>query len=457
MIKYYYTIEQMMQIIADFNKREKIIAEFKEEEGVDTISEEELTDLFGTTFFDENVYWYPRHWYGNRVYTYLTDYEQYELDCGYDTIQGEFVDELIRQENEPWIELYESLDNLEDIYPCKVIDVDDFTFELISELKSRIDQLRTQSHQNDNRDNSATTLKYENWISILKYIDGVITPQELDVLAECISTYASVCGPYERRKEISRNMCYQNSWFDIDLLEFESKIYRIDVQILFELTEILLELDNCFFCTTNSDSYPHSSSGKHDWPISTFYYCWEILAFDSIQWYEMQTEISWLTNGLIQYIWEADHVVFIMDEFNGVSSEYDYYINQFNDSDQQNDEIELGDFECLSEDDLFMDTWLVAGMKLQNHIDYFWLAEITDLCQTEAGDFYTDSRDDISEQGYCNYSKYLCYNGDSGFKYCNKESCDGCKRSCTEIKINQQYVLWEKYVQPIEMDEYFVA
>lgn len=123
------------------------------------------------------------------------------------------------------------------------------------------------------------------------------------------------------------------------------------------------------------------------------------------------------------------------------------------DSAQQNfKEIELGDLECLSEDDLFMETWLVAGMKLQNYIDYFWEAEITDLCQTQAGDFYTDSRDAFSEQGYWNYSKYLCYQGDSGFYYCNKESCEGCRNSYTEKALNQQYVLWEKYVQPIEYD-----
>ena len=115
MREYHYSIEEMLQIISEFNDREKIIAEFKEIEGIETITGEEMTDLFGASFFDQHVYWYPRHMYGNHVYTILTDYEQYELDNGYDPILGEYVDELTRQETEPWIEWFESLEILEDI------------------------------------------------------------------------------------------------------------------------------------------------------------------------------------------------------------------------------------------------------------------------------------------------------------------------------------------------------
>lgn len=247
-------------------------------------------------------------------------------------------------------------------------------------------------------------------------------------------------------------MCYLNSCFDIDLLEFDSKIYRIDVQILYELTEILLELETLFFCTANSDNNLHSSTEKRDWPISTFYYCWEIFEFDSIQWYEMQAEISWLANGLIQDIWKADHVIFIMDEHNAISTEYDYYVNQFNDSAQQNiDEIELGDLEYLSADDLFKDTWLVEGMKFEHFIDYFWEAEYTDLCGDDSS-FYTEYRDCFSEHENDHYSRYRCYQGDSGFNYCNEDSCDGCKHFGRKKVLNHQYVLWQKYVQPIDWE-----
>jgi hypothetical protein len=136
--------------------------------------------------------------------------------------------------------------------------------------------------------------------------------------------------------------------------------------------------------------------------------------------------------------------------------EYDYYVNQFNDSAQQNiNEIELGDLECLVEDDLFNETWLVAGKKFPNLIDYFYEAEVTNLCQTRARVFYTDSRDSLSEHEYNNYSKYRCYQGELGFLFCSKECCNECCNECTHTDtkkvVNEQYVLWEKYVQPIEL------
>lgn len=435
-----------------YNKAKQIIAEYKEAENIDCITEEEISDVFSPTSF--NFYVYANvHYFGHYdLFMFISDYDQSLIDNGYDPFFAEFIDNLEESYVVPWIDLYESLDNLEDIYPCKVIDVDDFTFELVSELKYRIDQAKTQSHKNDNAE---IAQKYENWISILNYIDGYITPQELDVLAECRSTYTSAGFPYHCRNEIWRNLWYQISWFEIDLLAFESKIYRIDVQILYELNEILLELADKFYCITNSDSNPHSSSGKHDWTISTFYYCWEIFDIDRLQWYDLQAEISWANSGILQDIWEADHVVFIMDEFNGVSTEYDYYINQFIDNEPiLADAIELGDFECLNEDDMFMDIWLVACLEYPNFIDYFWEAEITEFCI--AGNvWYTEFRDGFSEHEYNNYSKYLCYQGDSGFRYCDKNSCEGCSYSCTAKSLNQRYVWREKYVQPIELDEYF--
>jgi len=141
-----------------------------------------------------------------------------------------------------------------------------------------------------------------------------------------------------------------------------------------------------------------------------------------------------------------------MDEHNGVSTEYDYYTNQFIDNDQHViDRIELGDLECLIEDDLFKDTWLVAGKEFPNFIDYFWEAEITDLCGDDST-FYTEYRDYFSEHEYDNYSKYMCCQDGSGFNYCNKDSCEGCSHGYTEKVINPQYVLWQKYVQPLELD-----
>jgi hypothetical protein len=135
-----------------------------------------------------------------------------------------------------------------------------------------------------------------------------------------------------------------------------------------------------------------------------------------------------------------------------------HHANQYIiDADQEKiNKIDIGDFDCLTEDDLYKDIWMVAGMDFPNHIDYFWEAGITDLCQTKRGDFFTMSRDSLSEPEHDNYSKYLCYVNDSGgFIYCNKESCEGCTNSCTKKIFNEQYFLWKKYVQPIESDEYF--
>ncbi len=363
------------------------------------------------------------------------------------------IENYIQDEIDAQIAEYDTLNSLEDIYTSVIIDVDDFNFELACELKQRLKQSNNGTYHSNKSDNTVAASKYEFWIRILKQIDGFITSEELDVLDKCIGTYASVCtSPYERRKEISRNMYYLSSWFEIDLLEFDSKIYRIDVQILYELTEILLELENLFYCSPNPENNFHSSLMKNDWPISTFYYCWEIFDLDCIEWYEIQAEISWVANGLIQDIWDSDHVIFIMDEHNGVSTEYDYYVNQFIDNDQHNTVgIDLGDLECLSEDDIAQCLWIGKSIESNNIIDYFWEAEITEICVAKNGDFHTEYRDYFSEHEYDNYSKYLCYQGDSGFCFCKKESCEGCSRTVKEKIINPQYILWEKYVLPIEL------
>ena len=115
----------------------------------------------------------------------------------------------------------------------------------------------------------------------------------------------------------------------------------------------------------------------------------------------------------------------------------------------QNTMEDVGDYDCLCEDDLFQNTWLIAGKKFQNHIDYFWDAEITDLFQNEKRDFYTKYRDDFSEDTWENYSKYRCLEGESGFVFCMKENCEGCNHVNTKKVINPHYRLWEKYVEPL--------
>jgi len=111
--KDYKQIEEMLQIISEFNDREKIIAEYKEMEGIEIITEEEMTNLFGTTFFYYNIYANVHYFYHYDFYMYISDYDQYQIDNGYDPFLGDFIDNLEESFVVPWIELYESLDNLE--------------------------------------------------------------------------------------------------------------------------------------------------------------------------------------------------------------------------------------------------------------------------------------------------------------------------------------------------------
>ena len=59
-------------------------------------------------------------------------------------------------------------------------------------------------------------------------------------------------------------------------------------------------------------------------------------------------------------------------------------------------QIDLGDVECLSDDDLCQNS-CVFNLNLSNDImDIFWEAEITDLC-IEGNFWYTECRDYFSE------------------------------------------------------------
>jgi hypothetical protein len=110
-------------------------------------------------------------------------------------------------------------------------------------------------------------------------------------------------------------------------------------------------------------------------------------------------------------------------------------------------QIDLGDMECISADDILQDLGIVKNLESDNIMDYFWEAEITELCFA-SNTWYTEYRDYFSEHEYDNYSKYMCYKSDSGFNYCNKDSCEGCSHGYTKKILNPQYILWEKYVQP---------
>jgi len=110
-----YSIEEMPQISSEFNDREKIITEYKEMEGIETITEEEMTDLFGSRFFDKNLYFYHPESFGTNVRFYISDYEQYQLENGYDPILGEYIEQIEFELYYYQFEEMESLHILDDI------------------------------------------------------------------------------------------------------------------------------------------------------------------------------------------------------------------------------------------------------------------------------------------------------------------------------------------------------
>ena len=113
-------------------------------------------------------------------------------------------------------------------------------------------------------------------------------------------------------------------------------------------------------------------------------------------------------------------------------------------------QIDLGEMDCISEDDILQELVIVGKVVSDDIMDCFWEAEIADLC-IAGNTWYTELRDYFSEIEYNNYSKYMCNKVDSGFYYCNKDSCEGCRYFGSKQVLNEQYVLWQKYVQPIEL------
>ena len=385
----------------------------------------------------------------NKINVRFNDEKQNFVDNRIPEIENYIQDEIDAQ-----IDEYNTLNTIEDHFNTMIIDVDDFNFELSCELKKRLRQLYGCELHSDKSENSAKIRKYENWIKILKQIDGFITSWELVVLDKCISGYAAECSANGRISEIKRNIfyglyCYSEFSY-LDLMKLLYKIDLIDENILFDITEVLLELENHFYCTPGAGKGIQPSENEIFLSDLAIYYFYEKYGIDDIQIYDIQTELDWISNGLIKSYSEADHVVGFYFAEGRYQPEYDYYINQFNDNDQQNvDWIDLGDYDCLSEDDLFQDTWIIAGKKFPNFIDYFWDAEITDFFQNEDRDFYTKYRDGFSEDTWENYSKFRCMEGDSGFVFCKKENCEGCNHVNTKKVINPRYRLWEKYVEPL--------
>jgi hypothetical protein len=116
MREYYYTIEKMVQIIAEYKEMVQIIAEYKVAEGIDTITEEDITNLFGDSYLHDNVYYEDN----GKYYHFISDYEWYLLQKGYDPITGDDINDLLRKDYHyiPGIDTLQPYDVCSDFWIC---------------------------------------------------------------------------------------------------------------------------------------------------------------------------------------------------------------------------------------------------------------------------------------------------------------------------------------------------
>lgn len=81
----------MIQIIAEFKRKEMIIAEYKEQEDIEAVTEEDMTNLFGSAYFDINLFNNVEYFYNWDNWICISDYEQYLVDSHYNPFTGENI------------------------------------------------------------------------------------------------------------------------------------------------------------------------------------------------------------------------------------------------------------------------------------------------------------------------------------------------------------------------------
>ena len=75
---YHYTIEEMKQIIAEWEEMGQIIDDYKASEGIEVLTEEEFTNLFGESSIYPNIYFAePGEGYD---YAFMSEYERVLLE-----------------------------------------------------------------------------------------------------------------------------------------------------------------------------------------------------------------------------------------------------------------------------------------------------------------------------------------------------------------------------------------
>ena len=73
-------------------RQRQILDEYIEVEGIEFITVEEITNLFGESSYYSNRY-YIGPYHGNYEYLILSDYDQHQIENGYDQVQEVFLDE----------------------------------------------------------------------------------------------------------------------------------------------------------------------------------------------------------------------------------------------------------------------------------------------------------------------------------------------------------------------------
>lgn len=86
--------------------------------------------------------------------------------------------------------------------------VEDLSFELQLEVKQ---QLRKHTRFFSDPENPECH-RYLLWDLILRLVDGHLSSKEIFAIDYCMSTYASVCWPEERREEICRDIHRLKDW-----------------------------------------------------------------------------------------------------------------------------------------------------------------------------------------------------------------------------------------------------
>lgn len=104
---YRYTIEEMKQIIAEWEEMGRIIDDYKTSEGIEDLTEEEFIYLFGESTLYPNMYFAgPGEGYD---YAYVSDYEWHLLENGVNPFTGDFFN----QSEWPACHLIEGVDTID--------------------------------------------------------------------------------------------------------------------------------------------------------------------------------------------------------------------------------------------------------------------------------------------------------------------------------------------------------